>query len=276
MSSILARSIFRYKKLKPASYGAFYTTFSLPMSDPPTQKKEVLTLCSLPTSLNVGKMKELMEGYMNPRKQFYLDTNRAIFVEDEFSEYFTAKATNGKMIGSGHCAMDVKTSVNEGIDDMCVIMNKNQSNEKSVVQNFKTAGANLDVLFKEKKDKEAVKLFMDEYSKKLKDVKQEKNLTDLYILAFVSTFKEVYLVCFKINMENIPNVSSVGFIGAESCVNVTISDFINPAYGNVKLYKSKKRVELRLLPAVLQSSYAVKIYSMDSPMLSATAQGDLQ
>ena len=47
--------------------------------------------------------------------------------------------------------MDIQTSSNEGIDAMCVVMNKsNTSNEKSLMQNFKTAGENLDTLFREK------------------------------------------------------------------------------------------------------------------------------
>lgn len=239
----------------------------LPAVAPPVVEmvNQVLTLCKIPDSMDIAQMKERMKAYMDPRKSFYQDTGRAPYVEDEFSEYFTAKTTGGAQIGAGSCAMDVKTSASEGIDAMCVLMNKSKSNEKSLIQNFSSSGSNLDLLFKEKKDTEAIALFMTQYMKKLQDVKAEKALTDLYILAFVSTMTEIYLVCFKIAPENIAHVTSMGFVGKEEddVKNIVIGNFVNPAYGDVRLYKSKKRVELRLLPAVLQSEHAVKIYSMD-------------
>lgn len=226
---------------------------------------EVIALCEVPTSVNITQMKESISSYMESRKAYYKDKKRSPFVEDEFSEYYTAKVTAGEEIGGGSCGMDVKTGANEGIDVMCVIMNKHQSNEKSLMQNFSTSGANLDVLFHEKQDKEAVSLYMNQYSKKIEKVKAEKGLNDLYIMAFVSTEKDVHLVCFKLNLENIQHVTSGGFVNKqkESYVNILVTNFINPLYGNVKLYKSKKRMELRLLPAVLTSEHAVKLYTME-------------
>jgi hypothetical protein len=226
---------------------------------------EVLELCKIPESLDIQLMIENIAKYMDSRAQYYREKKRSPFVEDEFSEYFTAKSTGGSEIGGGSCAMDVQTKNNEGIDAMCVIMNKYFSNEKSLIQNFSSSGVDLDILFKDKKDTEAVKLYGDQYLKKLQDVKKEKNLNELYILAFVSTSKDVFLVCFKINPENIKHVSSGGFVKnkKEANVNIIVNNFINPSYGNVKLYKSKKRMELRLLPEVLKSEYVKKIYTMD-------------
>ena len=144
-------------------------------------------------------------------------------------------------------------------------MNKNLSNEKSLIQNFNSSGADLDILFKEKKDNEALNLYINQYSKKLYNVKNEKNLKDLYILSFISTNKDVYLTCFKINLKNIPNISSGGFVNKQKdlCSNIIVNNFIKPLYGNVKLYKAKKRIELRLLPAIIKSEHTVKIYSLN-------------
>jgi len=225
---------------------------------------EVLSLCKIPNSLNIDMLRNSITQYMNSRETYYRNKNRSPFIEDEFSEYYTAEATNGIEIGGGSCGMDVKTGSSEGIDTMCVIMNKSHSNEKSLIQNFSSSGDNLDNLFKEKKDDEALKLFVDEYYKKLENVKKDKNLTDLFIIAFISTDKDVYIVCFKINLHNIKHVKSGGFVNKQKdlCVNIIVSNFINSTYGNVKLYKSKKRMELRLLPSVLKSEYAIKIWSM--------------
>jgi hypothetical protein len=226
------------------------------------EMRNVLEICKIPNSLNIEQMKELIKEYMEGRKKFYQSTNRPCMYEDEFSEYHTAICTHGKTIGGGSCGMDVKTGMSEGIDAMCVIMNKTQSNEKSLMQNFSESGENLDHLFHEKDDATAVGLFVEGYSKKLLKCKTEKDLTELYILAFISTHTEVHMTCFNINIENLKNVSSGGFVG-DKYVNIIVNGFINSAYGNVRLYKSKKRMELRLHHAILQHEHTVKIYSME-------------
>jgi hypothetical protein len=228
-----------------------------------SKSSSVLSLCPFPESFNKDIMIEDIKKYMKPRKEYYKYKNRAPYIEDEFSEYFTARASGGCEIGGGHCGMDVKTKNNEGIDSMCVIMNKDISNEKSIIQNFASSGSNLDILFKEKKDDEAVQLYMNDYIKKLKKVKENKKLSDLYILAFISTCTDIYIACFKINIEKIIYVSSGGFVGnKEKCVNINVDNFIDSNVGKVSLYKSKKRVELRLKKQLLQEKHVYKIYSV--------------
>lgn len=116
-----------------------------------TGTSSVLTLCSLPESFNKDIFEEEIKKYMKPREEYYKYKNRSPYVEDEFSEYFTTMASGGCEIGGGHCGMDVKTRNDEGIHAMCVIINKNISNEKSIIQNFASSGSDLDTLFKEKK-----------------------------------------------------------------------------------------------------------------------------
>ena len=226
-----------------------------------TVRPPVLELCKIPYSVNIEQLKEHLNRYFQSRIPYYREKNRALYFEDEFAEFYLAKSTGGTEIGGGSCAMDVKTKDNEGIDAMCVVMASNESNEKSLMQNFSESGENLDKLFKDGNDVEAVNLFTSGYSNKLLAVKQEKGLNDLYILAFVSTLTDVYLVCFKINMDNIKNLSSGGFL-SKSTVNIIINNFIDTSYGNVKLYKSKKRMELRLSPNVIKNEHVVKLYTM--------------
>lgn len=59
-------------------------------------------------------------------------------------------------------------------------------------------------------------------------------------------------------------VNSGGFIKAkkENCVNIIVNNFIDADNGKVTLYKSKKRVELRLKKDILQKDYVHKIYSI--------------
>ena len=222
----------------------------------------VLELCKIPDSLDIEQLKESIRIYMDSRANECRLTNRPLIIESWISEVYTARATGGIEIGGGSCGMDVKTGMNEGIDAMCVIMNKTQSNEKSLMQNFSESGKDLDGLFDKKDDTTTTHLFMKGYSKKLLKCKTEKGLNELYILAFISTYTEVFLVCFNINLENIKNVSSGGFV-SDKCVNINVNGFINSAYGNVHLYRSKKRMELRLRSAVLKHEHTVKIYSME-------------
>jgi len=235
---------------------------------------EVLELCKIPDSLNIEQIKEYITGYIASDKEYYLEKKCAINIDAGKSEWYTAKSTDGREIGAGSCAMDVITKNNEGIDVTCLIMNKKASNEKVLIQNFGVAGKNLDTLFKDKKDAEAVQLYGSAYLKKLQEVKEGKNLKELYILAFISTKKDVSLVCFKLNLENIKKISSGGFVKGPQgrLVNIIINNFINPSYGNVKLYKSKKRMELRLNIDVFKSEYAVKIYTMPEGSEGLVAQ----
>lgn len=223
----------------------------------------VLTLCPILKSINIDILKEKMSDYMKSRKKYYQDKNRSPFIEDEFSEYFTAIASGGFEIGSGHCAMDVITNNNEGIDVMCVIMNKTLSNEKSLIQNFASSGSDLDTLFKDKKDVEAIQIFMDDYMKKLEKVKETKNVSDLYILAYISTSVDIYVVCLKINILRIQYVKSGGFVNSKNYVNIIVDNFIDQTIGKVTLYKSKKRIELRLKREILQDKYVHKIFTLN-------------
>ena len=200
----------------------------------------------------------MVKKYVDSRLDFYKETKRNLVIEDEFSEYWLAKASNGKQIGKGSGGMDIKTSTNEGIDAMCIIMNKTISNEKSLVQNFSTAGQNLDNLFIEKKDTEAIQLFMKTYQTKLNKTKLDYSLEKMYIIGFISLNHSVYATCFELNIDNIPNIVSGGF--TKSNKSIKINNFIDTGFGEVKLYKSKKRIELRLKSSIISQEDTIKLY----------------
>jgi hypothetical protein len=233
-------------------------------------KMNVLRQVPLPPSINLPYLREKVQQYMDPRAEFYRDTGRNPYIEDEFSEYWTAKASNGREIGRGSGGMDVQTGAGEGIDAMCVIMNYNGSNEKSLTQNFNLAGAQLDQLFDERRDVDALNLFCNGYKEKIRKVREENNLTDMYILAYISTQTDVFAVCFYLDEMMIDEVRSGGFV-AGGDRNIIANGFIDPSEGNVKLYKSKKRLELRLNRAVLASPYTVHLWSLN-PAVAPVAQ----
>lgn len=230
----------------------------------------VLEIAPLPEGLNLEAMRVMINDYLSHRLDFYKEAKRSLFVEDEFSEWFIEKVTGGQQIGKGHIAMDVKTGAGDGVDVFCIIMNKVESNEKSLIQNFKKTGKDLDILFKEQKFEEAIQMFMGNYKDKLDEVIRTKGMRGLYYLGFISTVDEVFLVNFKINVENIQKVGVKK--ATKGGVSIFLKNFIRPEDGNVKLYKSKKRVELRLSKAVVEHPFAMSIYKLAKPISSG--EGD--
>jgi len=226
-------------------------------------KMPVLSVCEIPNYVNVEQLKKFVTDYLAPRISFYQETKKKMVVESAFSEYFIAKSTEGVEIGGGHCPMDVRTFTGDGIDAMCLCFNGSQTNEKSVIQNFSVSGKALDGLFAEKKDVEALALYKTDLKKKWSDVKRDKDLADLYYACFTSTDTSVYLTFLKIDPEQIDAVESGGFRGAsKESKNILVKNFIDPAIGIVTLYKSKKRIELRLKDDMVNSEHTVELYKL--------------
>ena len=88
--------------------------------------------------------------------------------------------------------------------------------------------------------------------------KNEQNVNKLYYLSFISTSKNVYLSSFIININKLKNVISCGSTKQQK--SILIQNFINNKYGNVKLYKSKKRIELRFTKEILNMFNTIIIY----------------
>jgi hypothetical protein len=189
----------------------------------------------------------------------YLKNRRKLNIESEYSQHFITRASSGINISSGSEPMDVKTNNNEGIDVCCLSILGSQSNEKSVIQNFKNSGNNLDKLFSENNDKKAVELYKTDFINKLDCAKTKYSMINLYYIAFISTENKVYILCLKINIDSIINVSSSGFTKTKNSIN--INGFIDNIYGNTRLYKAKKRIELRFTDKILSHPKIIEIYS---------------
>lgn len=221
----------------------------------------ILQICKIPDSINIDDLKLKLNKYMESRKEFYNETERSLYVEDEFSEYWLAKVSGGEQVGKGNCGTDVITKNKEGIDAVCLIMNKIQTNEKSLMQNFNDAGIALDKLFIEEKYDDAVKLYIKSFNNKMVKIKEKYNLTDLYIFGFISTKNDIYGICFKIVIDNIKFENLETSRITKKKKNIELFNFIERENGNVKLYKSKKRLELRLNKDIIKNAFAVKLYT---------------
>lgn len=222
----------------------------------------VLTPCPVPPSVNIAELENRITKYMEDgRAEYFKEECQNINIEPGMSESFVAKSSGGYTTGKGNGKVDVVTSNEEGIDVTCLIINSSETNEKSLMQNFAQEGSNLDLLFENNKHEEAVELYASGYENKIKKCKEEKKLSDIYIMTFLSNKTDIYVSCFRINIDNIKNISSGGFV-TDKRVNIIVNNFIDKRYGNVKLYKAKKRLELRLSNNILKHENTIKIYSM--------------
>ena len=62
----------------------------------------------------------------------------------------------------------------------------------------------------------------------------------------------------KLKPEKILNMKYSKF--SKTCKNILIENFIDDEIGNVQLYKSKKRLELRLCKDIINNCYSIKLY----------------
>lgn len=170
-------------------------------------------------------------------------------IDSDISEYIIAKCIdNGKRVGKGNGPIDVEND-NIGIDVACLCLNGNTTNEKSLGQKFTGEGGNLlDLHFTNKKDNIALDLYINEIKNKLCRITKE-----IYYFILISTKKDIYLSILSVNPKSLIFIKSCGFSPQNK--NIITSGFIDNKYGNVKLYKSKKRLELRLHKPILEKSY---------------------
>jgi len=82
----------------------------------------------------------------------------------------------------------------------------------------------------------------------------------------------VYLVNFKINIDHIDAVGVKTV--TKSLKSIMLNNFMLDEHGSIKLYKSKKRIELRLRPAVLINENVVKIYELAEAI--SDGSGDIE
>lgn len=89
-------------------------------------------------------------------------------------------------------------------------------------------------------------------------MKKQYNLKELYYLNFISTSNSIYLLLLKINVDAIDNIKENYLSKTKKSINII--NIIDDKYGMTKLYKSKKRIELRFNKSVIHTSKTIKLY----------------
>lgn len=192
-----------------------------------------------------------------------IDDNQIIpyQIAKEHIEQWMVQALGVQSVGSGSYPIDIYSPKEEWGADVKMLsckLNKEgelvdaDSGETSLAQNFKDSGNSLDQQFKEKKYAEAMKSWLEIVDKKLDSIKKDYPLKKIYYFFFLRAGLTFYITVLEVNKSNLTNV--VIDDKRISKTSIYTKNFIKPELGNVKLYKSKKRLELRLRPKGLSDN----------------------
>lgn len=222
----------------------------------PTQ---ILTPHTIPPFIDIDILKEYVKKDIGANKEYFDDLNITYKISDpKKAEWILSKSIKeingkkGKLIGDGNTNADIRIGNKILIDVSVLTLNKSYTNEKSIMQNF-TTGNNLDTLFNNKLGNNAVDIFKDKLRCKY-NIQNKK----MYYMIFVCHQKSIYLVCLEFHICNIGNMAFDGF--STTCKNIMVNNFIDHQFGNVKLYKSKKRLELRLNGNIIHNPFSAQLY----------------
>ncbi len=120
------------------------------------------------------------------------------------------------------------------------------SGETSLAQKFKGTGVSLDDMFKQEQYQEIIEGWSSIWKDKLVNVKIDKNIDNIYFFFFLrGSKKESYICAFEVDVDNI-NSQNITQRDRNSEIkqSVFLNGVIDAKYGNSKIYKAKKRLEL--------------------------------
>jgi len=175
----------------------------------------------------------------------------------EFLEQWIAQALDMDLVGAGNYPIDVYDSEKKiGIDIKFLSSKVNEegnftqniSNETSLAQNFKVEGKNLDQLFAKKDYTTILENWKRLLKRKIQKAMGGKKLKKIFYFIFIRGGDTINLTIAEVNPKNFDNLEIIR--GNDS--SVFIKGYCKEKYGEVKIYKSKKRMELRTYPINLK------------------------
>ena len=186
-------------------------------------------------------------------------------VPNEHAEQWIAQAIGGQRIGAGSYPIDVLDSKTSFGCDIAVLTAKtlvsgelagSTSGEKSIGQKFSdetwAGGHSLDELFNQERINEIAENSNNIFFKKFNGIKNDyPTIQNIYYFFLIihSIKNKIYLSGLNLNIDNKQEIGNPERVNPGSELkSVRLDNFIDGRYGEVKTYKSKKRMELRLRP----------------------------
>jgi len=188
-------------------------------------------------------------------------TSLPIQIPKEHLEQWFVQALQVEAVGAGSYPIDILKPNQWGADvkmlSCKVDKNNNLTNgdsgETSLAQKFIGTGISLDDMFKKEQYQDIIDGWTSIWKDKLIDVKSDKTIDKVYYFFFLrGSQKESYICAFEVDIENInTDIITQRDKNSEIKQSVFLSGVIDEKYGNSKIYKAKKRLELRLKPKKL-------------------------
>ena len=181
----------------------------------------------------------------------------ALYLEKKQCEQWIVQALGLKPVGEGSYPID-GINDNKGYDVSSLALNQSkkgkmnsQTGEKSLGQkfsdeNFGESDDNLDSLFGSGNYDKIINAWKKILKKKWLQAIKDHKLENIYLVNLIlyKPEKKLYIFLLKINHKNLEDVTKEKI----SDKSVFLKNFIDEKFGNAKIYKSKKRLELRLKP----------------------------
>jgi hypothetical protein len=187
-------------------------------------------------------------------------TEKSIYLEKKQCEQWIVQSLGLVPVGEGSYPIDgiSKNKIGYDISNLNWGITKGnkekkETGEKSLAQKFADENfgddlENLDELFTKGKKNEILIAWKEILKNKWNETIKEKSLKKIILINIIKRQdkNKFYIFGIKINVKNIDNCE-VDF-SKKSKDSVFINNFINEELGSVKIYKAKKRLELRLKP----------------------------
>jgi len=187
-------------------------------------------------------------------------TEKSIYLEKKQCEQWIVQSLGLVPVGEGSYPIDgiSKNKIGYDISNLNWGITKGnkekkETGEKSLAQKFADENfgddlENLDELFTKGKKNEILIAWKEILKNKWNATIKEKSLKKIILINIIKRQdkNKFYIFGIKINVKNIDNCE-VDF-SKKSKDSVFINNFINEELGSVKIYKAKKRLELRLKP----------------------------
>ncbi|EGS9998644.1 hypothetical protein ACV3R4_06090 [Clostridium perfringens] len=175
----------------------------------------------------------------------------SVQVPKEHIEQWIVQAIGGRPVGAGSYPVDIIHG-KYGIDVKMLAakttkngeLANSDSGETSLAQKFTESGVDLDEMFKNRRYNDIVDGWKDILFNKLNRVCQEQSLEKIYYFFILRAERNFHLCATSVNINEIKNMAVLR--GTDS--SVFVSGLIDERFGNGKIYKAKKRLELRLKP----------------------------
>lgn len=179
---------------------------------------------------------------------------RAVQIPKEHIEQWFVQALDVKPIGAGSYPVDIYNEEDGWAADIKMLnaklninggLTNSESGEASLGQKFEGAGVDLDSLFGTKQYETIKDAWLSIFSEKIALVERERNgIKEIIYLFILRAGFNFYLVGCNVDISNSKDVT----VGKTTEKSVFLVNFIDEKYGKAKIYKAKKRLELRLRP----------------------------